>query len=699
MGALIGAGALLSPILVTLGFGLAGFGAAAAGAILPIENAAKKTGGLQANMKLLDPEQQAVAKSILALGDQYAAFQLKLKPEVLGVFGKGLSLAGHLMQDVEPVAAATGKALGGLIGQIDAEFRSNNWQNFFHFMAQTAGPDIKLLGDAFVSLTGDLPTLLEGLQPVAEALLTVVNYTGQAIRLSELASTNFSSLGKSTQQSGDGFNATTTGLKAVVPGLQAADNFARELGQGIDILYGNSGKAAKGTQDLAAKARDEAAASKAQTAEINKLNAAVTTHIAKILTLEGDEVSWKQAQQAATTAINANKHALDGNSTSALAARAAIIQSTSAVIKFADDSNTSTGALRRGSSALQDQVTWLERHAGKSKIAADEIRALREEEAKIKREIDQRINVQGTGRFSVAGAGLPGGIGHRTGATGGRVPGFGGGDVHPYLLEGGEAIVPKHLTPAVAPFLKAQGVPGFATGGIIPDYRGGIPGLGPWAVGNTQTTLRLLDQSVASAVAAAVRAAATAFAGPTGGSTGPGAAAAQSWMRAHMGDYGWSAAQFPALQALWNGESGWRWNAQNPTSPAYGIPQADPGSKMAAAGADWRTNPVTQMRWGAEYIRETPGYGTPSATYAKWLARNPHWYGSGLDATFSSPTLIGVGERGPERVQVTPGTGSGGNTYNITVHVPPSANQAEIGRHLVTAIGAFEKRSGKGWRK
>ena len=123
--------------------------------------------------------------------------------------------------------------------------------------------------------------------------------------------------------------------------------------------------------------------------------------------------------------------------------------------------------------------------------------------------------------------------------------------------------------------------------------------------------------------------------GPIGG--GPGPAAAQAWMRAHLGDYGWGAGQWPSLLALWNGESGWRVDAQNPASPAYGIPQADPGSKMATVGADWRTNPVTQMRWGAEYIRFTNGYGTPANAYSKWLSRNPHWYAGAAWSPGSRP--------------------------------------------------------------
>lgn len=82
------------------------------------------------------------------------------------------------------------------------------------------------------------------------------------------------------------------------------------------------------------------------------------------------------------------------------------------------------------------------------------------------------------------------------------------------------------------------------------------------------------------------------------------------------------AAQFRCLDALWMRESGWRWSAQNPSSGAYGIPQALPGSKMASAGSDWRTNPITQIRWGLGYIGSR--YGTPCAAWAHSQANG--WY-------------------------------------------------------------------------
>jgi hypothetical protein len=83
---------------------------------------------------------------------------------------------------------------------------------------------------------------------------------------------------------------------------------------------------------------------------------------------------------------------------------------------------------------------------------------------------------------------------------------------------------------------------------------------------------------------------------------------------AMLGSYGWSSSQFGCLQSLWNRESGWNPTAQNPTSGAYGIPQALPGSKMASAGADWQTNPATQIRWGLGYIQQI--YGSPCAAWS-----------------------------------------------------------------------------------
>ena len=76
-------------------------------------------------------------------------------------------------------------------------------------------------------------------------------------------------------------------------------------------------------------------------------------------------------------------------------------------------------------------------------------------------------------------------------------------------------------------------------------------------------------------------------------------------------------AQYRCLAVLWNLESGWNYQASNP-SGAYGIPQALPGSKMASAGLDWQKNPTTQIKWGLGYIKAV--YGDPCAAWAHWQA-------------------------------------------------------------------------------
>ncbi len=90
-------------------------------------------------------------------------------------------------------------------------------------------------------------------------------------------------------------------------------------------------------------------------------------------------------------------------------------------------------------------------------------------------------------------------------------------------------------------------------------------------------------------------------------------AGAREYARGAIGAYGWGDDQFGCLVLLWNRESGWRANALNPSSGAYGIPQALPAEKMAAAGADWRTNGNTQVNWGLSYIRSR--YGSPCAAW------------------------------------------------------------------------------------
>ncbi|MDG4859751.1 transglycosylase SLT domain-containing protein [Streptomyces sp. T-3] len=80
--------------------------------------------------------------------------------------------------------------------------------------------------------------------------------------------------------------------------------------------------------------------------------------------------------------------------------------------------------------------------------------------------------------------------------------------------------------------------------------------------------------------------------------------------------------QFQCFSNIVDHESGWNYKASNPSSGAYGLMQALPGSKMSSAGADWQTNPATQIKWGLNYMNER--YGSPCGAWDFWQANN--WY-------------------------------------------------------------------------
>jgi len=85
-------------------------------------------------------------------------------------------------------------------------------------------------------------------------------------------------------------------------------------------------------------------------------------------------------------------------------------------------------------------------------------------------------------------------------------------------------------------------------------------------------------------------------------------------------EYGFGESQFACLDSLWTRESHWNYKAHNYRSGAHGIAQALPAEKMSVVGTDWRTNPVTQIRWGIRYI--TMRYDTPCKAWSYFKARN-----------------------------------------------------------------------------
>ncbi|MYR43067.1 peptidoglycan DD-metalloendopeptidase family protein [Streptomyces sp. SID5910] len=166
-----------------------------------------------------------------------------------------------------------------------------------------------------------------------------------------------------------------------------------------------------------------------------------------------------------------------------------------------------------------------------------------------------------------------------------------------------------------------------------------------------------------------------------GGGGAQAVGAAQQYAKGILSQYGWGPSQFSPLKKLWDGESNWRWNAENPSSGAYGIPQALPPDKMRTAGADWRTNAKTQIRWGLSYIKGRPDYGSPAAAYSKWLSRSPHWYD---DGGYLPPglSLVANGTGRPEPVF----TGSQWDD----IRSAKSGGSAEVHAHVRVYVGDRE---------
>lgn len=332
---------------------------------------------------------------------------------------------------------------------------------------------------------------------------------------------------------------------------------------------------------------------------------------------------------------------------------------------------------------------------GKTKGQADKlwnsIFKVAQNEAKVK---NKSFHITGTGKgtYSIEESGA-GGATPLTAAgkkaesqsllfkeAGGLIPGYGGGDQHPALLESGETVVDKDRSRWLAPVFKAAGVPGYTSGG----YVGDVAGLGPFPAKFANQLGAAMAGSMVSAMQTASTAAASSFGIP--GAAAAGTGPAQTIAKRLLAAMGW-AAQWPALDYLWTRESGWRWDAKNPSSGAYGIPQSLPADKMAAAGSDWMTNPATQIRWGLGYIKAT--YGDPDGAAAHEVSHG--WYDAG--GLLPPGLTLAANTSGQNELVLTPAqfatlaAGGGGTAYHA--HFDGLTGQAIEG-HVRTAFTAMQ---------
>jgi len=321
-------------------------------------------------------------------------------------------------------------------------------------------------------------------------------------------------------------------------------------------------------------------------------------------------------------------------------------------------------------------------------------------------------------------------------AAGGKVrklPGFGGGDIIPALLEPGESVVDKNTTASYAWLFKALGVPGFASGGVagggpiglitqgldlLSGLIGGHPSIGSvltfsdvsaalgkiagkgvgGATGALGSLLAAAGKTAVSDMMSFLNGKAASLAAPITGGPGGGAPSANAALAKKLYPPWATGSNWNMWNAIAMAESGWSNVATNPGSGAYGIPQALPYTKMPKAAwppaAGGSANPTAQIMWMVQYILgggHTWGSGL-AAAYNNEMTQ--HWYGQG--GMISEPVIgfgasgqgYRFGERGPELV--SPGGGATladviravNRLTEVTAAVPLG-----VGQHMSGAIG------------
>lgn len=760
MGAAVAAGVALAPVAVTLAAGLGGLGLAAL-------SASKDT--------------KAMATILGPLKSELAQFDASLKPEVLQIFGDGASIAGQALHDLQPVAAATGKALHGVLGEIGAEFRSGEFQQFFTFLARTAGPDLQFLGSLFVNLAADIPPVLETLQPVATGLLKITDavaalpaaldqvkaktganqpgfFGGTGLdRIREFISwgekhipagnKSISDLIGLTGRAASGTSGTATGIASVAAAAALAAPKVGTLAGDIAILstttsmstlalqaysdlwnlfVGNtvsdqqavlSVTAAFEAFDAAVKqgGRTSTAAQQAflsifttigsgldtlqkNGASVSQVNDFYLTSISRLRALHGLTPQQKadvqgltkdyQAWANSVTGLSGNvvKAAGDlrGSFLSAMALTHRLVPTAKQDADNFADAVLKTGTNSRATKHDRDVLIADLVHSGlsaddaKARVKAfqDNINALKGKTVPVD------VTASGSGGIVVTAGQLASKIfklSHL--AAGARIPGFGGGDVHPALLEGGETVVDKHTSRQLAGVFKAAGVPGYAGGGIA--------GTVPFVAGQAAADIGGWAGSDVSSLVNSMIAAFKATTGFLGAGSGNYAADITTVLRA-MG--------LPlSLVGNWMSqiqtESGGNLRAVNLTDsnaqaghPSVGLLQLIPATFAAYAGPYRNTPPL--VNYGGGPVSEDPmaqiyaAIHYAAARYGGAGMASVIGHGHGYDRGGYLPTGWSMAYNGTGRPEPVIPAGGGGQVIRLEI----SGGQSEFDQFMLRWI-------------
>ena len=451
------------------------------------------------------------------------------------------------------------------------------------------------------------------------------------------------------------------------------DGFAQSIAKAK--AYADANLNAQGpTSQLAADMSVFANKTLDATTRTKALTTALNLFFNPAVTADQAVIQLKNDQAALATALAAS-----GGKTGLLTqkqrdARSAFDTYINDVATAAQKAFDATGKTSSYTKIIDKSLPFLKRAAGGNKTLRQEIQKLIDTERGIKAE-NVIIHVAASGKWAVIGpgGGLPGGTAGGPFAAGGMIRGgVSGRDSVPIMAMPGEVVVPTDLVARGAVDHLRGRLPGFASGGVVGSFGGSVPGLTTWLKNENTATVVALANATARALLTGVRSFFTAG-GPGGGNPAMNARLARLMMPSWAFGSAWNAWNYVAMR-----ESGWNQFARNPSSGAYGIPQALPPSKMGAAANPPQSSPVAQIAWMIPYIQGR--YGSPQAAAqheARW-----NWYDQGGWLP-PGPSWVYNGTGRPERV-LPPGGGDGCVTINI--YPPVTSNPRAIAREIADIL-------------
>jgi len=118
-------------------------------------------------MDQLTPEQRKLMDGFLHLRDAFLAWATSLEPAVLPLFIRGMQIIEKLLPMLTPIVLAVAGAFAGLLDSAEAALGSPFWQDFFGFLAATAGPSATAFGQALGNIATGFAGLLMAFGPVS----------------------------------------------------------------------------------------------------------------------------------------------------------------------------------------------------------------------------------------------------------------------------------------------------------------------------------------------------------------------------------------------------------------------------------------------------------------------------------------------------------------------------------------------------